>query len=609
MTSNSSTPDSDTNASSEAAAGVTDWTENLNQASQQMFRTVMEKHTEMLTGGSMDPFNIGNTYYEAMMSLWKNPAAAIDAQKQYFADSLKLWQYTTTRLMGGAEGEDTQNPVIEPQKGDNRWRDEDWSQNVVFDYIKQSYLLSARCIEDTMDGVDDLPEKDQKRLSFFTKQFIDAMAPTNYPTTNPEVVRATLENRGENLVSGLQNFVRDMEEGDGQLRIAMTDPDAFTLGENVATTAGKVVFQNRMFQLIQYSPSTEEVLKRPLLIVPPWINKFYILDLQEKNSMIKWLVDQGHTVFIVSWFNPTEEDEQDIGFEDYMLDGIYTAMDAVEQATGESDINIVGYCIGGTLLASTLAHMAEKGDERIKSATFFTALIDFSDAGDLSVFIDDAQIGQLEDSMGEKGFLNGKSMSSAFNMLRSNDLIWSFYINNYLLGKDPTVFDLLYWNSDSTNMPAKMHSFYLRNMYLENKLCVPGGVTLDDVAIDVSRIQVPSYFISAKEDHIAPWKSTYDGAKLLNGKVRFVLGGSGHIAGIVNPPIKNKYGYWVGPQNLPENADDWFEKAKQHEGSWWGDWHNWLSKQDSVKVAARQPGDGKLKAIEDAPGTYVTKRV
>ena len=608
MTSKADASGASTKSSSDATEAA-DWSQNLNQASQQMFRTVFEKHAEMLTGGSMDPFNIGNAYYEAMMSLWRNPTAAIDAQKQYFADSLKLWQYTTSRLMGGAEDEGAQDPVIQPQKGDNRWRDEDWSQNIVFDYIKQSYLLSARCIEETMDGVEDLPEKDRKRLSFFTKQFVDAMAPTNYPTTNPEVVRATLENRGENLVSGLQNFVRDMEEGDGQLRIAMTDPKAFTLGENVATTPGKVVFQNRMFQLIQYSASTDEVLKRPLLIVPPWINKFYILDLQEKNSMIKWLVDQGHTVFIVSWINPTEDEDQDIGFDDYMLDGIYPAIDAVEKATGESDINIVGYCIGGTLLASTLAHMAVKGDDRIKSATFFTALIDFSDAGDLSVFIDDVQISQLEDSMGEKGFLNGKSMSSAFNMLRSNDLIWSFYINNYLLGKDPTVFDLLYWNSDSTNMPAKMHSFYLRNMYLENKLCVPGGITLDDVAIDVSSIEVPSYFISAKEDHIAPWKSTYDGAKLLSGKVRFVLGGSGHIAGIVNPPVKNKYGYWIGPQTLPENADEWFEKAKQHEGSWWDDWHKWLTKMSSATVPARVPGEGKLKAIEDAPGSYVSRRI
>lgn len=607
MSANSNSSDKSSSSTFDSTEAA-EWAKSINLASQEMFRAVMEKHAGLLASSKMDPFNLGSAYYEAMMSLWRNPEAAIDAQKQFFADSLKLWQYSTSRLLGGGD-ESAPEPVIQPDKGDKRWRDDDWSQNIVFDYIKQSYLLSARCIENTIEGVEDLPEKDQKRLSFFIRQFIDAMAPTNYPATNPEVIRSTLENRGENLVAGLQNFARDMESGDGQLRIAMTDPAAFTLGENVAVTPGKVVFQNHMFQLLQYAPTTEEVLKRPLLIVPPWINKFYILDLQEKNSMIKWLVDQGHTVFIVSWFNPTEEDDQDIGFENYMLDGIYQAMDAVEQATGESDINIVGYCIGGTLLASTLAHMAEKGDSRIKSATFFTALIDFSDAGDLSVFIDDVQLAQLEDQMSEKGILEGKSMSAAFNMLRSNDLIWSFYINNYLLGKDPTIFDLLYWNSDSTNMPAKMHSFYLRKMYLENKLCEPGGIDLDGVSIDVSKIKVPSYFISAKEDHIAPWKSTYDGAKLLGGKVRFVLGGSGHIAGIVNPPVKQKYGYWVGTQNLPDSADEWFEKAQQHEGSWWTDWHNWLVKQGSEMVVARQPGDGKLKAIEDAPGTYVTKRI
>ena len=608
MSSNASPSDSDLNKDQEGIE-LNDWAQNIDQLSQQMFGAVFEKHREMLTGGNADPFNLSGAYQDAMMSLWRNPAPAIEAQKKFFADSIKLWQSTTMQFLGGTAADETRDPVIEAEKGDNRWRDDDWSQNAIFNYIKQSYLLSARCIEDTVGGVEDLPEKDKKRLGFFTKQFVDAMAPTNYPTTNPQVLRATLENRGENLVAGLQNFVRDMEEGDGQLRIAMTDPSAFKLGENVATSPGKVIFQNRMLQLIQYSPSTEEVLKRPLLILPPWINKFYILDLQEKNSMIKWLVDQGHTVFVVSWVNPVDEKDQDIGFEDYMLNGVYPAIEAVEQATGEPDLNIVGYCIGGTLLASTLAHMAEKGDTRIKSATFFTALIDFSDPGDLGVFIDDAQISQLEDSMGEDGFLNGKSMSSAFNMLRSNDLIWSFYINNYLLGKDPTVFDLLYWNSDSTNMPAKMHSFYLRNMYLENKLCKPGAIELDKVAIDISKIKVPAYFISAKEDHIAPWKSTYEGAKLLGSKVRFVLGGSGHIAGIVNPPIKNKYGYWVGPQSLPDDSDEWFSKAKEHKGSWWGDWHTWLTRQNSDTVAAREPGEGTLKAIEDAPGTYVTKRI
>ena len=606
------TPMSDTSPNSNNANKVevsaNEFAQQMNEMGKQMLGAMFTQNSELFkTGGSMDPFNLGNAYYEAMMSLWRNPAAAIDAQKKYLADSLRLWQYTTNRLMQGES--DESEPVIQPQRGDNRWRDDDWSQNVLFDYIKQSYLLAARCIEDTVEGVEDLEDKDQKRLAFFTKQLIDAMAPTNCPTTNPEVVRATLENRGENLVAGLQNFVRDMEEGDGKLRIAMTDPNAFKLGENVATSPGKVVYQNRMFQLIQYSPSTEEVYKRPLLITPPWINKFYILDLQPKNSMIKWLVDQGHTVFVISWYNPSEGEGKDVGFENYMLEGIYDALDAVEKATGESDVNIVGYCIGGTLLSATLARMAEQDDQRIKSATFFTALIDFEEPGDLGVFIDDVQVSQLEENMSDKGVLNGKSMSGAFNMLRSNDLIWSFYINNYLLGKDPTVFDLLYWNSDSTNMPAPMHSFYLRNMYLENRLCKPGGVEMGGVSIDVSKIKVPAYFISAKDDHIAPWKSTYQGAKLLNGKVRFVLGGSGHIAGIVNPPVKNKYGYWVGPQSLPESADDWFEKAKQHEGSWWGDWHNWMTRMSSAKVPARVPGDGSLEAIEEAPGSYVMKRI
>ncbi len=386
-----------------------------------------------------------------------------------------------------------------------------------------------------MDSAEGLEEKEQKRLSFFTKQFIDAMAPTNFPMTNPDVLKATLENKGENLMAGLKNFARDLEQGDGQLKIAMTDPEAFTLGENVATTPGKVIFQNRMFQLIQYAPATEKVNKRPLLIFPPWINKFYILDLQPKNSLIKWMVDQGHTVFVVSWVNPDDDSYADVGSETYLTEGIYEAVGQVEKETGVSEINVVGYCIAGTLLSSALAHMKAKGDDRIKSATFFTALIDFSEPGDLGVFIDDAQISMLEEGIEERGFHSGKSMSSAFNMLRSNDLIWSFYINNYLLGKDPTIFDLLYWNSDSTNMPGKMHSYYLRNMYLENKLCQPGALNIDNFDIDVSTVDIPCYFISAHDDHIAPWISTYAGARLFSGPVRFVLGGSGHIAGIVNP--------------------------------------------------------------------------
>lgn len=570
-----------------------------------ILRAALMQHHELYKNASLDPFNMADTYAQAMMSIWSKPDALIAAQTQYFTDSMKLWSYAASRMMG-SEGSE---PVIEPKRGDNRWRSEDWSENFIFDYIKQSYLLSARCIETTVEGVESLDEKESKRLAFFTQQFLDAMAPTNYPHTNPDVLKATLENKGENLISGLKNFVRDMEEGDGKLKIAMTDPNAFTLGENVATTPGKVVFQNRMLQLIQYTPTTEKVYKRPLLVVPPWINKYYILDLQPKNSMMKWLTDQGHTVFVVSWVNPDDEEYLSVGWDDYVKEGIYAAVEAVLDATDEKDLNVAGYCIGGTLLASTLAHMAETGDERIKTATFFTSLIDFSDPGDLGVFIDDQQVESLEKNMQGDGFLQGKSMSTAFNMLRSNDLIWSFYINNYLLGKDPTIFDLLYWNSDSTNMPATMHSFYLRNMYLENKLCKPKGIKVDGVEIDVRKIEVPSYFISAKDDHIAPWLSTYEGAKLLSGPVRFVLGGSGHIAGIVNPPVKNKYGYSTGPAKLLKDADAWLDKAKDHEGSWWVDWDKWLVAKGKTKVDARQPGSGKLSVIEDAPGSYVTKRI
>ena len=596
---------SETKSSTNTADAEKEALQDTQEMGKKMLQAAIQQNMSMFKGYSADPFNMGKTYMDALMSLWRNPVATMNAQTEFMRDSLRLWQYTAQRLTGD---ESPANPVIEPQKGDNRWRSDDWSSNLVFDYIKQSYLLSARLIESTMDSAEGLDEKEQKRLSFFTRQLVDAMAPTNYPMTNPDVLKATLENKGENLISGLKNFVRDLEQGDGQLKIAMTDPDAFTLGENVATTPGKVVFQNRMFQLIQYSPSTEKVNKRPLLIFPPWINKFYILDLQPKNSLIKWMVDQGHTVFVVSWVNPDDDSFADVDWETYLNEGIYEALDQVVRETAVSEINVVGYCIAGTLLASALAHMKARGDSRIKSATFFTALIDFSEPGDLGVFIDDAQISALEEGIEERGFHSGKSMSSAFNMLRSNDLIWSFYINNYLLGKDPAIFDLLYWNSDSTNMPGKMHSYYLRNMYLENKLCKPGALNIAGVDIDVRTVDIPSYFISAHDDHIAPWVATYTGARLLSGPIRFVLGGSGHISGIVNPPAKNKYGYRVGPAKLPAHPDDWLKKAKEHEGSWWPDWDKWLKSQEKEQVDARQPGQ-VLGVLEDAPGSYVMKRI
>jgi polyhydroxyalkanoate synthase len=580
-----------------------DWSKDLYAASRRALEQALDKHADLYAGARLDPFNMASAYLEAMFSLWRDPAGLLEAQKNYFNDSIKLWHYAAERMLGKQT-----EPVISPGPDDRRWKDADWSENPVFDYLKQSYLLAARCTEQTVDSLSDLSAEDLRKLTFFTRQFVNALAPTNFPATNPQVMKATVTQKGQNLVAGVQNFIRDLEQGNGRLRIAMTDPAAFTLGENVAVSPGRIVYQNNLFQLIQYQPSTPEVYKRPLLIIPPWINKYYILDLQPKNSMVKWLVDQGHTVFMVSWANP-DESFADVGFEDYMQDGVYAAVDMVARATAEEKINLVGFCIGGTLNAATLAHMHARGDRRIRSATFFASLIDFSEPGDLGVFIDDIQVGELEKKSGESGYLDGKLMSQTFNLLRSNDLIWSFYINNYLEGKDPAIFDLLYWNSDSTHLPAKMYSFYLRNMYLNNSFCQPGGVTLGKVPIDVRNIDVPCYFISTHDDHISPWESTYYGARLMSGPVRFVLGGSGHIAGIVNPPAAHKYYYLTGPARLPKHPDSWLKKAVRHDGSWWTDWHNWLTAKHHRRVAARIPGSGGLPVLEDAPGSYVRKRI
>jgi polyhydroxyalkanoate synthase len=440
--------------------------------------------------------------------------------------------------------------------------------------------------------VDGLEPATAQKIDFYARQFIDAMSPSNFLLTNPEVLRKTAETGGENLIKGLNNLLGDLERGKGSLRISMTDMDAFRIGENVAVTPGKVVYQNDLMQLIQYTPTTEKVLKRPLLIVPPWINKFYILDLRARNSFVKWATGQGHTVFIVSWVNP-DETLAEKNFEDYMKEGILDALTAIEAATGETAVNAIGYCLGGTLLSSTLAWMAAHGDERIKSATFFVTLMDFRESGELNVFIDEEQIKMLEDKMNKRGFLEGSEMATTFNMLRANDLIWSFVVNNYLLGNDPFPFDLLYWNSDSTRMPARMHSFYLRNMYQENRLAVPGGISLAGTPIDLGRVKVPAYFVSTREDHIAPWRATYRGTQLLGGKCRFVLAASGHIAGIVNSPDGGKYNHWIN-EDLPEDPEAWFAGAVEMAGSWWPDWHRWVAAQDKRQVKARLPGDGKL---------------
>jgi polyhydroxyalkanoate synthase len=500
-------------------------------------------------------------------------------------------------------------PLAEPAKGDKRFNDPAWKDEVVFDYLKQSYLLTARWLQGTIKEVEGVDDKTAKKVDFYTRQFIDAMSPSNFAMTNPQVVKATVESKGENLLKGLQNLLTDLERGKGTLAIRQTDMKAFKVGGNVATSPGKVVYQNKVMQLLQYAPATEQVWQMPLLIVPPWINKFYILDLKPENSFIKWATEQGYTVFVISWVNP-DEHLTSLVFEDYMKLGPLAALDAIEQATGEKKISAIGYCIGGTLMATTLAYMAARGDDRIAACTFFTAQVDFTEPGELGVFIDEDQLASVEEMMSKKGYLEGSEMATTFNMLRANDLIWSFVVNNYLMGKDPFPFDLLYWNSDSTRMPAKMHSFYLRNMYMQNKLVEPGGIEIDGTPIDLSKIKIPCYFISTIEDHIAPWRSTYMGARVFGGPTRFVLGGSGHIAGIVNPPVANKYGFWVNSApKLAETAEDWFQGAQQHTGSWWTDWQAWVTAFDADQVPPRDPTKGKLKALEDAPGSYVKSRI
>jgi poly[(R)-3-hydroxyalkanoate] polymerase subunit PhaC len=547
---------------------------------------------------TIDPLNIGSAFLEMTAHMMQDPVTLVHAHMSLWYDYMRLWQSATERLMGGEP-----EPVAQPAKDDRRFLDPAWEENQLFDFVKQSYLLTARWLQATVEGIEGLDEKTARKVDFYTRQFVDAMAPSNFLMTNPEVLRATLESGGENLVKGLQNLLDDLDRGQGRLDIKMTDYEAFEVGVNIALTPGKVIYQNELIQLIQYAPTTDRVFKRPLLIMPPWINKFYILDLREKNSFIKWAVDRGHTVFVISWVNP-DADLAGAGFEDYMVKGPLAALDAIEKATGERDVNVIGYCLGGTLLACALGYLAAKQDDRIQSATFLATMIDFEEAGELEVFIDEEQLATLEERMNERGYLEGSDMATTFNMLRANDLIWSFVVNNYLLGKDPFPFDLLYWNADSTRMPAAMHSFYLRSMYQDNKLVEPGGVTLGGVPIDLTRVETPSYFLSTREDHIAPWTSTYAATQIFSGPLRFVLAASGHIAGVVNPPAANKYSHWVNA-NIPKTPHAWLTGAKEAPGSWWPDWAKWVARRAGPKVKARVPGAGKLKPLEDAPGSYV----
>lgn len=575
---------------------------DFTERSQRIMNSFMERQKMDGNYSVIDPVQVGSMFMDAATKMMSDPAKFAAAQTQLMQGYADLWQATAKRMSG-----EEVDPIVEPTPGDRRFKDSAWSDEAVFDHIKQSYLLTSNWLTDQVRDVDDVDDKTREKLAFYTRQWVDAMSPTNFAVTNPKVLKTASETNGESLIKGLDQLLGDLEKGKGDLRISMTDSDAFELGKNVAVSEGKVIYQNDMMQLLQYTPSTDKVAKRPLLIVPPWINKFYILDLQPKNSLIKWAVDQGHTVFVISWVNP-DAHHADKGFEDYMFEGPLAAMEAMALATGEKDLNVIGYCIGGTLTASTLAYLSAANDTRVKSATFLTTMVDFSEPGELGVFIDEDQLERLEEHMDKQGYLDGQHMSQVFNLMRDNDLIWSFVVNNYLMGREPMAFDLLYWNSDNTRMPKMMHSLYLRKMYLQNKLVEPGGITLGGVPIDLSKIKTPVYWLSTKDDHIAPWQSTYKATQIYKGPKRFVLSASGHIAGVINPPDANKYCYWTNPKT-PEDPDAFFESAKQHDGSWWPDWQKWVKKYAGGEVKARVPGDGKLEPIEDAPGAYVKVRL
>ena len=530
-----------------------------------------------------------------------DPQRTVELQTSLGKAYLDLWASAVKRLAGEPAA-----PAATPAEGDKRFSDPEWSQNQFFDFLKQAYLLTSQWADKLVADAADLSPHTKQKAEFYIRQITNALAPTNFVLTNPELLRETLTSNADNLVRGMHMLAEDIQRGGGHLKIRQSDSSMFEVGRNLAITPGKIIYQNELMQLIQYAPSTETVLKRPLLIVPPWINIFYVLDLTPEKSFIKWCLDQGATVFCISWVNPDERLAQKT-FDDYVRQGPLAALDAIKDAIGEDKVHAIGYCVGGTLLAITLAAMAARGDERIASATLFASQVDFTYAGDLKVFVDEEQVSALEKRMAERGYLDSRSMATVFNLLRSNDLLWPYVINNYLKGKAPFPFDLLYWNSDATRMPAANHSFYLRNCYLDNKLA-KGQMTIGNTPIDLKAVRIPIYNLATREDHIAPAKSVMFGSKFFGGDVRFVVAGSGHIAGVINPPQKNKYQYWTGPKPRSADIEGWLTKAKEHPGSWWPDWLAWITKQSPTQAPARVLGAGALKSIEDAPGSYVKVR-
>ncbi|OBQ75041.1 class I poly(R)-hydroxyalkanoic acid synthase [Mesorhizobium erdmanii] len=531
-----------------------------------------------------------------------DPQRALEAQTRLFAGYMTVWANAIQRVSTNAEAPDD---AVKPERGDKRFQDPEWGRNAFFDFLKQAYLVTSRWASELVEHAEGLDEHTRHKASFYVKQVSNAISPSNFILTNPELFRETVASNGENLVRGMKMLAEDIAAGKGDLKLRQADYSPFEIGRNIAMTPGKVVGRSDVAEIIQYDPATETVLKRPLLICPPWINKFYILDLNPQKSFIRWAIEQGHTVFVISWINPDERHGAK-NWEAYIREGLQYGLDTIEKATGERDVNAIGYCVGGTLLAAALALMASEGDDRIKSATFFTTQVDFTYAGDLKVFVDEEQVAAVEKSMNEKGYLDGTKMATAFNMLRSGDLIWPYVVNNYMRGKDPLPFDLLYWNADSTRMAAANHSFYLRNCYLENNLS-RGTMELAGHTVSLGDVTIPIYNLASREDHIAPALSVFLGSKYFGGKVDYVMAGSGHIAGVVNPPASNKYQYWTGGAPIGDFGD-WVAKATEHPGSWWPHWQSWIEAKDNTRVPARKPGK-HMKTLGDAPGTYVKVRV
>ncbi len=527
-----------------------------------------------------------------------DPSRALEAQTQLFSRFMGVWTDSLKKMAGEDVGP-------EPGAGDKRFADDDWSKQAFFNFLKQTYVVTSDWAESLVKNADGLEPHVRHKAEFYARQIASALSPSNFVLTNPELLRETVASNGENLVRGVKMLAEDIAAGDGDLKLRQTDTTRFTVGVDLATTPGKVVARSDVAEIIQYEPSMPDVLKRPILICPPWINKFYILDLNAEKSFIKWCVDQGLTVFVISWVNPSTQHATK-GWEAYAKEGLQFALDAVEAETGEKQVNAIGYCVGGTLLAAAMALFAQEGEKRIKSATLFTTQVDFTHAGDLKVFVDEDQIEAIEASMEGKGYLEGTKMASAFNMLRSSELIWPYVVNNYIKGKAPTAFDLLFWNADSTRMSAANHSYYLRNCYLENSLA-KGKMLLAGKVLNLADIKAPIFNLAAKEDHIAPARSAFEGSKLFGGEVKFVLSGSGHIAGVVNPPAKKKYQYWTGGK-ADGVYEDWFAGADETPGSWWPFWLEWIKGLEGATVKAKPVAD-KGPSFGNAPGKYVQERI